>query len=172
MLFFVFLGCGPSVSDTEPTNDSSPASPPSTSNVTSDSVAQDESIDEPKGILVVTIEGISETSGLVHCALFDDPVRFEDRSQPVRSAQLTPEGSTCRWTVSDLPPGNYALAVFHDLDGNQRLTKSILGLPREPYAFSNSPRSRFRPPAFAEACFPLADTVEMTVELRALNPED
>jgi uncharacterized protein (DUF2141 family) len=172
LLFAVVVGCGPSISDEERSSDSASASPQSTSNVAADPAPPNESVNETVGALSVTVEGIAEASGSVHFALFDDPVRFEDRSQPVRSAQLTPEGSTCRWEVADLPEGEYALAVFHDLDGDHQLTKSILGLPREPYAFSNQPRTRFRPPSFAEACFQLKGTVEMTVEFRTLKRED
>ena len=37
----------------------------------------------------------------------------------------------------NVKPGNYAIAVFHDLNGNGKLDRNLIGLPSEPYGFSN-----------------------------------
>lgn len=50
-----------------------------------------------------------------------------------------------------LPPGRYALLVFHDEDGNGELARNFLGLPREPTGLSNNVRPRFGPPRFKDA---------------------
>ena len=49
--------------------------------------------------------------------------------------------------------GTYAIAIFHDLNSNGELDKNVLGIPAEPYAFSNKPKSKWRVPRFHEVKF-------------------
>ena len=46
----------------------------------------------------------------------------------------------------DLPYGNYVIAGIHDLDNNGVLTGNFLGIPKEPFGFSNNKRGNFGPP--------------------------
>ncbi len=55
-----------------------------------------------------------------------------------------------------MPPGSYAVAAFQDLDGDGRLGRTPLGLPTEPYGFSNGAGRRGRPD-FAAAAFRLGE---------------
>ena len=56
----------------------------------------------------------------------------------------------------DLPPGTYAIAAFHDANGNGKFDKNLLGWPLEGFGFSNNAHvSFFRPPSFATASFTL-----------------
>jgi uncharacterized protein (DUF2141 family) len=57
--------------------------------------------------------------------------------------------------MSNLPPGRYVIAAFQDTDGDGKLTKGALGIPREPFGFSNGARARFGLPAFDAAAFEL-----------------
>jgi uncharacterized protein (DUF2141 family) len=50
-----------------------------------------------------------------------------------------------------LPPGRYALSVFHDRNGNRRLDTNLLGIPKEQSGASNDAPARFGPPAFSDA---------------------
>jgi uncharacterized protein (DUF2141 family) len=61
-----------------------------------------------------------------------------------------------------------AIAVFQDNDGNGKLTKSQMGIPREPYGFSNNARGILGPPKFKQAAFelePRTDNTE-TIEIK------
>ncbi|HLP98855.1 MAG TPA: DUF2141 domain-containing protein [Sideroxyarcus sp.] len=60
-------------------------------------------------------------------------------------------------TISDLPPGRYAVAAYVDDNRNGRQDKNFLGVPKEDYGFSNDVRGRFGPPDFAEAAFDIGD---------------
>ena len=42
------------------------------------------------------------------------------------------DGGEARWTVEDLPPGDYALLAYHDENGNRELDFRPLGIPKEP----------------------------------------
>ncbi len=56
-----------------------------------------------------------------------------------------------------LPPGEYALSVFHDLDNDTKLKRNFIGLPKEPAALSNNPRPKFGPPRYKDAVFSIGD---------------
>lgn len=47
-------------------------------------------------------------------------------------------------------PGKYAVVAFHDVNGNEELDKNMLGIPTEPYGFSNNARGMLGPPDLAE----------------------
>ncbi|WP_245990753.1 DUF2141 domain-containing protein [Hymenobacter rubripertinctus] len=52
-----------------------------------------------------------------------------------------------------LPPGEWAVAITQDLNNNDKVDKNLLGIPTEPFAFSNNVRPRFAPPAFDDCKF-------------------
>ena len=56
-----------------------------------------------------------------------------------------------------LPPGEYALSVFHDLDNDTKLKRNFIGLPKEPAALSNNLRPKFGPPRYKDAVFSIGD---------------
>lgn len=55
--------------------------------------------------------------------------------------------------LEDLPHGKYAISVFQDLNENGKLDTNFLGIPTEPYGYSQNPRPRFRAATFEEAAF-------------------
>jgi uncharacterized protein (DUF2141 family) len=55
--------------------------------------------------------------------------------------------------VGNWQPGTYTLAVYLDVNKNNKLDKGILGQPLEPYAFSNNARSTFSAPGVEEQAF-------------------
>jgi uncharacterized protein (DUF2141 family) len=63
---------------------------------------------------------------------------------------ISARSDALRFTFTEVPPGTYAVAVFQDLNGNGRLDRTPLGLPLEPYGFSNN-AGRLQRPSFAAA---------------------
>jgi uncharacterized protein (DUF2141 family) len=55
--------------------------------------------------------------------------------------------------IHDLHAGKYAIASYHDENGNGKLDTNALGIPEEGYGFSNDARGTFGPPKFSEAAF-------------------
>ena len=55
-------------------------------------------------------------------------------------------------------PGTYAVAIYHDENGNKKFDKNFFGLPTEGFGFSNNPGILFGPPDHDEAAFEVGDT--------------
>ncbi len=49
--------------------------------------------------------------------------------------------------------GTYAVAAYHDRDGNRKLKKYWNQLPREPFGLSNNPEQHFGFPKFSDSAF-------------------
>lgn len=63
-------------------------------------------------------------------------------------------------------PGNYALSLFHDENGNGKLD-TVMMIPREGYGFSRDAAVRFGPPKFAAAAFAVDGAAQrQTVRMR------
>lgn len=58
-----------------------------------------------------------------------------------------------------LPPGEYALCVFQDINDDGKLPRNFLGLPKEPAGYSNNVRPRFGSPRFKDAGLKVGDAV-------------
>jgi uncharacterized protein (DUF2141 family) len=56
---------------------------------------------------------------------------------------------------SNLEPGRYAAIAFHDENDNGKLDQNFLGVPNEPYGFSNDAQGFLAPPAFDAAAMAL-----------------
>ena len=64
-------------------------------------------------------------------------------------------------------PGKYAISVYHDVNGNQRLDSNMVGIPSEPYGFSRDARGKMGPPSFDDAAFEVGkDNVNLTLRVK------
>ncbi len=62
--------------------------------------------------------------------------------------------------LTGLPEGPLAISLFQDTNANGRLDKNGMGMPTEPYGFSNNAAGNFGPPTFEQAVFtPVAGQV-------------
>ena len=76
------------------------------------------------------------------------------------------EQSETKLVFTNLDAGTYGIAVFQDLNTNEVLDKTSLGVPTEPYGFSNNARNRFRTPDFSEFAFDVgAAPVSLEIQL-------
>lgn len=114
---------------------------------------------------VVKVRGIEQATGVLMVGVFDSAATF--RKTPLAQSPSVPVGSTGEITVSirALPPGQYAVIAFQDLNGNETLDLGPLGIPVEPYAISGQPKLRIGPPEFVDAAF-LLGSDGLTLELR------
>lgn len=106
------------------------------------------------GDLTVEVSGITPDRGKVYIGVYDQPDTFPSGRQ--RASQvLEPHDRHLTVHFNDLPPGQYAAAAFQDFNGNGKLDKNLLGIPKEPYGFSREARGSMGPPPFAEAAVTL-----------------
>jgi len=117
--------------------------------------------------LTVRITGARNTKGKIGVTLFREAQGFpDDPSKAVRqqSAEIDPHTMSAQVTFKDLPQGTFAVSVLHDENGNGKMDKNFVGMPKEGYGASNNPKKKKRAPAFDEAKFAL-NASEQTIEI-------
>ena len=121
--------------------------------------------------LTVRVDNIKE-AGEIHIAIYDSADAFEaDRGEKGGAApgitqgtieMVEPGSVTYRY---ELPPGTYAIGIFHDANLNNRLDNYFFGVPREQYGFSNNARGFMGPPSFEDASFLVEGKTEISISL-------
>jgi len=105
------------------------------------------------GSLTVSFTGVTRRQGVVLVALFDSKAAYDANTGPVRTLTMPAGGGDFAVTLAGLAPGLYAVKSFHDRDANGRMNFNPLGMPLEPYGFSNNARAPFGPPPWRRAAF-------------------
>ena len=70
-----------------------------------------------------------------------------------------------------LPYGEYAVTLFVDYNGNKKLDKNFLGIPKEQYGFSNNVMGKMSPPTFDQAKFAIEGPTTQNIKLRIGIPK-
>ena len=70
-----------------------------------------------------------------------------------------------------LPHGEYAIAIFVDANGNGKMDKNFLGIPKEQYGFSNNVMGRMAAPSFEQARFEVTGPATQNITLRIGIPK-
>lgn len=105
--------------------------------------------------LTVQVEGLETPQGAVMMALFDAPDAW-DGGEAVAGQRVAVDGSSVTVEFGALPAGDYAIRMYHDVDGDGELDMNLMGIPSEPFGFSNNARGRFGPASWDDAVFTLA----------------
>lgn len=105
-------------------------------------------------MLNVTFTNILEAKGSLYVGVYNTEAGFM-KEQEVCFKKIVPVKTTgsVSLDLSELKPGTYAISCFHDLNSNGKLDTNFMGIPSEPYGFSNNARPKFRAPKWAEAKF-------------------
>ncbi|GAA0307219.1 DUF2141 domain-containing protein [Sphingomonas oligophenolica] len=100
--------------------------------------------------LYVTVQGVRSSQGLIAVTLYaDDPKRFLVKHGSLYVGRVAATAPTTRVCIHLPAPGTYAIAVYHDINGNQKFDRNMLGLPKEAYGFSNNASTFFGLPSFS-----------------------
>ncbi|MDX1702516.1 MAG: DUF2141 domain-containing protein [Melioribacteraceae bacterium] len=115
--------------------------------------------------LRVKVTGYEELVGNLSIGLFSDPEGFPKKSANSVGVDIEILDTVVTYTFNELKDGVYALAIFHDENGNGELDQNFLGMPTEDYVFSNYATGTFGPPSFEDAKFSLKDSLSVVLLL-------
>ncbi|MFN7180528.1 DUF2141 domain-containing protein [Hyphomonas sp.] len=101
--------------------------------------------------LTIDITNIKTAKGKVYAALFDANGFAANKSLQGVAAEVA--GDTVRISFEGVAPGTYGVKLYHDVNGNGKLDRNLIGMPSEPYGFSNDAPVRMGPPRWADAAF-------------------
>ena len=121
-------------------------------------VRQDASYD-----LIVRVHNIKKIKGSIMYAVYDHDKNFLKEAFTYGEVYIV--ANTLEFKVDGLKEGVYAISIFHDENDNGQLDSNFIGIPSEPYGFSNNAKGMFGPPSFDDCRFELRHPTEMIIEL-------
>lgn len=105
------------------------------------------------GRVSVTINQIDvPKGGMVKIGVYDVK-GFPVIGQGVSEVALEVKEVSLQHVFTEIPAGQYAIAVFQDVNRDGELTKNLVGAPKEPYGFSRNVYGMFGPPDFEDVAF-------------------
>jgi len=123
--------------------------------------------EEAEGDLILTIKRVKSGRGYLRVALCSSPEQYRTDRDIFRTAGVRPEKGETEVVFRGIPYGLYAVKVYHDKNGNDKLDKGFFGIPKERYGFSNDPKIRGGMPPYDEAAFEVGSKEEYrTINLR------
>jgi len=122
-----------------------------------------------KSTLNLTIQNIQKAEGKIMIAVFKGEENFlEDGKAIASNIALVEKTGEISVSFPSLPLGDdYSIAVYHDVNGNEKLNTNLFGVPTEPYGFSNNARSKWGPPKYEIARFDLNQSeTKMVIQVK------
>ena len=103
--------------------------------------------------VTVVVSSLVSTTSTVKLYFYNTRAGFLKSGKWAFSRSVNPEGKRAFTLPVDLPRGEWAVAITQDMNNNNKIDKNFLGIPTEPYAFSNNIRPTVAAPEFDECKF-------------------
>ena len=120
------------------------------------------------GEIRILVSNIEEKKGTIHYGVYNNPKLFPDESGKILGgfeevSKVIEDGLL----IDDLEESNYAIAIFHDKNSNDKFD-TFFSIPKEKFGFSNNARVFLGPPKFEDASIFVGQNsiVEIMIELR------
>ena len=116
--------------------------------------------------LEISVVGLRNTKGNILVALYRDAETFLDKEDFFRNLVIPASGQPPTGVIRELPEGEYAIAILHDENNNNKMDRRFF-VPREGFGFSNNVKVRVRAPSFGDAKFTVnSERTRLEIELQ------
>ena len=106
----------------------------------------------PSADLIVSVGGLRDARGMVMLCLTRRADFLDCDRDPARVTRIVPAGTAATIDLGGLAPGTWSLLAIHDANQNGKLD-TMMGIPREGFAFSRNPAMRLGPPRLDQVRF-------------------
>jgi len=121
----------------------------------------------PTYTLTVVVDGVNDKGGNIGMLVFNSDKGWpDDRKAALRDIALPAHPGTNTIEVPNLPVGDYAVAVIHDVNKNHKLDKNFMGVPTEQWGMSTNPSHGLKAPAFNSVKFSLTGNQEIHIKVQ------
>jgi len=127
-----------------------------------------------KGLLEigVTVENVASDKGTIVADLHDDiKENFLVWDKVVLRVRADAKKGETTFCMPLTKPGDYAIAIYHDKNGNKEFDKNFLGIPSEHFGMSNNPKFGLKSPEYEQAVFTVPETGS-EIKIRLLKAGD
>ena len=114
--------------------------------------------------LTVEVEGI-ESTGVIMLRIFSNEAQFKGEETAIMSLRQQLSAGNFSFSTSGLPEGDYGVRLMYDTNGNGELDTNMIGMPTEPWAFSNNATGSFGPPDWSAVKFRVEADTRQSIRL-------
>ncbi len=114
--------------------------------------------------LTVTFTITKYNKGVIYLALYDSEENHMETSCKSLGTYVKDNNATIK--LKGIKKGTYSFSYYHDVNSNKKLDKNFIGIPKEPYGFSNNQAGRFGPPNFEESKIQLTENTKLQLEVK------
>lgn len=115
--------------------------------------------------LTIKIQNIEVIEGDIRIGFFNTSDKFLKQGKTFRNYKIVVNNNTETIMINDLPKGEYAFMLYHDKNADGELNRNFLGIPKEPFAFSNNVKPKLALPTFEDCKFILEKNRVLKVSL-------
>jgi len=118
--------------------------------------------------LTLIIKNLASEDAPVIVGLYGTKNKFPDPKDQLKEYHFKPNGKELVAKIKDIQFGVYAMAIYQDVNSNGKIDKNMIGIPTEPYAFSNNYHPRVKAPGFDNCKFDY-DSVSNTITMNMIK---
>lgn len=115
--------------------------------------------------LIINVTNIKKAKGTMEIGLFTDTNGFPDEGTQQKKYFFTVNNLSETFEIKNIKKGEYAIAIYHDENEDGKCNRNFIGMPKEPYGFSNNYRPRFSAPDFDDCRFYLRSDTTISIKL-------
>ncbi len=115
--------------------------------------------------ITLKVTDIEEAKGLMAIAIYNSSEAYAGSEEVFIAKSIDVDSIGFTIVFTDIPHGSYAIAVFHDMDGNHKHNTNWIGIPKEPFGFSNNAKGKMGPPDFEDVVFELTGDMVLNIKL-------
>jgi uncharacterized protein (DUF2141 family) len=119
--------------------------------------------------LTIKIENIEALEGDIRIGVFNTSENFLKQGFTFKKYKIPVKNTTETIIIDDLPKGEYAFMLYHDKNADGKMNRNLLGIPKEPFGFSNNVRPKMAKPNFEECKVILKENLELQIRLGFFN---
>ncbi|HLV40259.1 DUF2141 domain-containing protein [Xanthomarina sp.] len=115
--------------------------------------------------LTINIQNIKSFQGEIIVGVFNSEKGFLEDNAVFKEYRIPANKTTEQLIITDLPHGDYAISLYHDKNSDNICNLNFIGIPKEPYGFSNNFKPRFSAPKFKDCKFSLLKDYKLDIKL-------
>jgi uncharacterized protein (DUF2141 family) len=113
-----------------------------------------------EAVITIKVDKLHLDGGVLRVAFYDRSVPFLGDEISFSKTEIISEKATQSLSIN-LPYGEYAIAIYQDVNEDGVLNKNFFGIPKEPYGFSNDAMGVVGPPDFDHAKIVVNESFKM-----------
>ena len=115
--------------------------------------------------LSISIPNVKNTDGKIKLAIYNSAESFPKKKQAYKALIISIDSIPLIIKIPKIPNGAYAIALFHDENGDGVFNKNFLGIPQEAYGFSNDAPAYLSAPSFEDCKFIVNKDKQLIINL-------